>query len=371
MTTLNFRPVELPLDAYRSDDFAALENERLFSKSWIHVASGHELPEAGDCHPITLAGLPLVLVRQRSGDIAAFHNVCRHRGARLVREACNAKAVMTCPYHGWAYGLDGELRSTPYWDPQDGTGPEDFEKAAFGLNPVRSAVWCDQVFVCLDDDGPNFEQHIAPLARRWSHADLSLLRFGGSLSYDLEVNWKLIIENYLDTYHLPFIHTQLGPLEAAQNFVDFDEVGRVFGIHYLSGAADKNKGDTGFHTFPGFEGDQLKNQDISMLFPNTLLEFMPEHIMFFRVEPVSPTRTRELLSFYYLGDDADDPDLEEGRRMTHQAWDTINRQDFDVLADLQATMHSPAARGLPPPAPGWEISQARFRRRVAEELDLV
>ena len=371
MTRINFTPVELPLDAYRGADFAALENERLFSKTWVHVAAGHELPNPGDCRPVELAGLPLVLVRQRLGEIAAFHNVCRHRGSRLVREACNGKAVMTCPYHGWAYGLDGSLRTTPYWDPKDGTAPQDFDKAAFGLSRVRSAVWCDQVFLCLDDNAPGFEQFIAPLAKRWSHADLSLLQFGGAISYELDVNWKLVIENFLDTYHLPFTHAQLGPVETAKNFVDIDEAGQVIGINYVTGAADKNKGDSGFGTFPGFDADQMKSQDIAMMFPNTLFEFVPEHVMFFRVDPVSPTRTRELLSFYYIGEDATDPKLEEGRRQALEAWDKINRQDFPALGDLQAATHSPAARGLPAPAPGWEYAQARFRRRLAEEVGLV
>ena len=371
MTKINFTPVELPLDAYRGDDFWALENEKLFSKTWVHVASGHELPNAGDCHPIELAGLPLILVRQRSGDIAAFHNVCRHRGSRLVREACNNKIAITCPYHAWAYGLDGDLRTTPFWEDGNDSGPANFDKADYGLESVRSAVWCDQVFLCLDDDAADFDQYIAPLASRWSHADLSLLQFGGSMSYEVDVNWKLVIENYLDTYHLPFTHTQLGPLEAARNFVDIDEAGQVIGINYLNGAADKNKGDSGFSTFPGFDSEQLKSQDIAMMFPNTLFEFVPEHVMFFRVDRVSPTKTRELLSFYYLGDDATDPKLEAGRRRAIDAWDEINKQDFPILDDLQAAMHSPAARGLPQPAPGWEYSQARFRRRVAEEVGLV
>ena len=370
MTRINFTPVELPLDAYRGEAMWTLEREKLFSRTWVHVAAGHELPAPGDCRPVELAGLPLLLVRQRSGDIAAFHNVCRHRGTRLVREACNAKAVLTCPYHGWAYGLDGALRTTPYWDPGDGTGPEGFDKRDFGLRPVRSAVWCDQIFLCLDNGAPDFATHIAPLARRWAHADLSLLRFGGALAYEIDVNWKLVIENFLDTYHLPFTHQQLGPVETARNFVDIDEAGRVIGINYVSGAADKNKGDSGFRTFPGFDADQMKSQDIAMMYPNTLFEFVPEHVMFFRVDPVSPTRTRELLSFYYLGDDATEPKLAEGRRMALEAWDRINHQDFPILDDLQAAMHSPAARGLPQPAPGWEFAQARFRRRVAEDLGL-
>jgi len=363
MTRRDHGHCELPLGAYGDETYWRAEGERLLARTWVHVAAGFELPKAGDCRPVTVAGLPLLLVRQRDGAIRAFHNVCRHRGSRLVREACNTRAVMTCPYHGWAFGLDGALRTTPYWDTADGTAPEGFRREAFGLVPVRVAMWCDQVFVCLDETAPSFEEHAKALIDRWAHADLSLLRFAGALHYEVEANWKLVVENYLDTYHLPFLHPQLGPVEAARRFVTLDE-GALVGINYVTGAADKNKGDSGFATFPGFSPAQMASQDIAMLFPNTLFEFVPEHVMFFRVDPVTPTLTRETLAFYYLGEDATRPELAAGRQAAYDAWDRINRQDFPTLADLQATAHSPAARNLPAPSPLWEIASARFRDRV-------
>jgi choline monooxygenase len=354
---------ELPQGAYSAADYWEVEQQRLWRHGWVHVAGGWELPRPGDCLPVTVAGLPVLLVRRRDGGIGAFHNVCRHRGARLVREACNAKAVITCPYHGWAFGLDGVLRSTPWWDVADGSAPEDFDKGAFGLVPVRCHVWCDQVFVCLDEEAASFEEHAAALIARWSHADLSLLRYAGSVTYEVAVNWKLVIENYLDTYHLPFLHPQLGPVELAKRFVPLDE-GALVGINYTSGAADKNKGDSGFRVFPGFTSEQLASQDIALLFPNTLFEFVPEHVMFFRVDPVGPECTRETLAFYYLGEDATRPELAEQRQAAFDAWDRINRQDFPTLDDLQAAAHSPAARNLPAPSPLWEIPSARFRDRI-------
>ncbi|MDG2479951.1 MAG: SRPBCC family protein, partial [Alphaproteobacteria bacterium] len=339
------------------------EADNLLAHTWVHAAGGFELPNPGDCRPVNVAGLPLLLVRQRDGVIKGFHNVCRHRGSRLVREAGNVKAVMTCPYHGWAFGLDGALRSTPYWDTADGSAPPEFDASAFGLRPVRVTTWCDQVFVCLDDDAPSFEEHAEPLIARWAHADLSLLRFAGCLTYEVEANWKFVIENFLDTYHLPFLHKQLGSIEPAKRFKPLVEE-TLIGIHYTSGAADKNKGDSGFQVFPGFTAEQLESQDVAMLFPNTLFEFVPEHVLFFRVEPVSPGLTRESLALYFLGDDATSPELEDDRQTALQAWDAINRQDFPTLADLQAASHSPAARGLPAPSPLWELPSAAFRDRV-------
>tara|TARA_B100000676_G_scaffold276341_1_gene297186 strand:+ start:4210 stop:5361 length:1152 start_codon:yes stop_codon:yes gene_type:complete len=359
---------ELPRGAYCDPTFLALEHDRLFSRQWVHVAAGFELPDAGDCRPVTVAGLPVVLVRQRDGAILAFHNVCRHRGPRLVQKPCNVRAVITCPYHGWSYGPDGTLRTTPYWSVDDGTAPEGFDQEDFGLLSVRCHVWCDQVFVCLDDNAPDFETLAAPLITRWSHADLSLLRYGGHETYEVQANWKLVIENYLDTYHLPFLHPQLGPLDTAKDFEVLDD-GALMGIHYFHGAADKNKGDTGFQSFPGFSEAQRASQDIALLFPNTLFEFVPEHVMFFRVDALAPEQTRETLAFYYLGNGASDPAFAAGRQAALDAWDGVNRQDFEVLDALQAASHSPAARNLPAPSPFWDGGTMAFRRRLLALLE--
>lgn len=368
MTCTFSDPPEFPGDAYDSEAFWLHEQKNLFGAGWVHVASGFELPDPGDVRPIVAAGQPLILVRQRNGSVSCFHNVCRHRGPRLVREPCKAKAVLTCPYHGWAYGLDGALRTTPYWSGEDGSAPEGFDKAAFGLQPVRCETWCDQVFVCLDDDAPSFADHAAPLIKHWSRADLSLLRYGAHATYEVPVNWKLVVENYLDTYHLPFLHPELGPVEAARRFNVMDD-GALIGLDYTQGAVDKNKGDTGFQTFPGLNGAQRERQDIALLFPNTLFEFVPEHVMFFRVEPLGPKRTRETLAFYFLGEDATHPDLAAGRQASLDAWDRINRQDFGILDELQAASASPAARGLAPASPFWEGAAMAFRKRLLATLE--
>lgn len=107
-----------------------------------------------------------MLVRQRDGSIRGFHNVFRHRGCLLVTEPQAARPLLTCRFHAWAYGLDGQLCRTPYWDPADGTADPGFDPARFSLLLVATATWCDQVFVRLSEDGPSFEEHIAPLARR-------------------------------------------------------------------------------------------------------------------------------------------------------------------------------------------------------------
>ena len=115
--------MDLPLDeasglpnvAYTSEDWQRLENTRLFARSWSFAGYAHDLPNPGDAVPVDLAGMPLVLVRDGDGEIRAFHNVCRHRGATILEEkACGLK-FLTCPYHAWAYDLTGALRTRPHF----------------------------------------------------------------------------------------------------------------------------------------------------------------------------------------------------------------------------------------------------------------
>jgi len=202
----------------------------------------------------------------------------------------------------------------------------------------------------------------------WAPFDLSLLRFGLAREFEVAANWKLVIENFLDTYHLPFIHRQFGPAETARKFVDVHEEPDVIGVRYPAGGTEKNKGDAALPAFPGLSDEQRAGQDILALFPNTLLELVAEHALFFRVEPLAPDRTRETLSFYFVGEAAEAPEGEAARRATADAWTEVNLQDFRVLRELQAAAGSPAARGLAAPSPLWETGALRFRRRIADAL---
>ena len=146
----------LPSTAYTSEAFSALENERIFPDSWVLAGFAHELDRAGDASPVTVAGKPVLLVRDARGQIRAFHNVCRHRCLKLVDKPGNVGKAIRCPYHSWTYGLEGDLRLTPYFGGRDPRAtPPGFDRRAHGLAPVRSATWHDWIFVNLSGAAPS------------------------------------------------------------------------------------------------------------------------------------------------------------------------------------------------------------------------
>jgi len=354
---------------YHEESDVTRENQQLFAKTWVNTGSASRIPHTGDCVPVSVAGLPLILTRDSEQQVRAFHNVCRHRGARILRSACYGERLLRCPYHGWAYGLDGALRGTPYWKLSDQSAPPGFDASDYGLEPVRVAVWLDQVFVNVDGQAPEFAEFLAPLAERWRNYDLDLLRLGQQRTLTVNANWKFAIENFLDTYHLPMVHPQLGDVTAASRFSDVNLDRTVFGICYTTGAADKPKSSgLKFRRFKGLTEAQRSGQDILALYPNTLIEMMPHHMMLVAIQPDGPGRCVEHLNFYFLGDDATDPALESERHKTAEAWCEIMGQDIAILEDLQATAHSPVVSRSADLSPLWEQATAAFRARVASAL---
>ena len=105
----------LPNECYTSEAWLTAENKQLFVRSWMLAGFCHSIPDKGDACPVEVAGMPLIILRDHDGDIRVYHNVCRHRGAVIVPEPCKAQHILTCPYHNWAYGLDGKLRTRPHF----------------------------------------------------------------------------------------------------------------------------------------------------------------------------------------------------------------------------------------------------------------
>ena len=357
--------------SYRTRSHFELEQRALFARTWVNTGSASRVAQTGDVCPVSVAGMPLVLARGSDGALHVFHNVCRHRGARVVREPCRRAKRLRCPYHGWAYGLDGVLRGTPHWRHDDGSAPVGFDAANHALEPVRFAVWLDQIFVNLDGQAPPFDEFVAPLTSRWANYDLERLRLGEQRRLEVNANWKFVVENYLDTYHLPMVHPQLGDIQSARRFEDVNLDDRVFGICYTTGAADKPKSSAGtLAKFDRLSPLQQVGQDVLALFPNTLIEMQPHHLMLVTIEACGPAHTVEHLNFYFVAESACAADLAPARAETGDAWELIMGQDMEVLADLQAASHSPVADRVAGMSPVWEVGTARFRASVARAMAL-
>ena len=338
----------LPNNAYTNPEFFELEREYLFSTTWTCIGQACTIPNPGDARPVSFVGMPFLMVRDKQGLVRVFHNVCSHRGNQLVRETCRLIEVIRCPYHSWTYGLDGQLRGTPHIGGPGKHDIEGFDRKSNGLKPVRSAVWMDLVFVNVSETAPSFDQHIAKLEERLfdlaSAEDFARLRPAvshGVLELELGANWKLCLENNLESYHLPWVHPDLNSYSKLEDHYHF------YGGDLFAGqgtkAYDLAKGNgVSPPLFPGWPGTLA---EYPTLFPNVFLGAQCDHMWSIVIEPIAHNRTRERLQIYYLDHGADNDSYEGSRKAQLEAWTKVFNEDIGVVEGMQRGRQSPGFSG--------------------------
>jgi choline monooxygenase len=196
----------IPAPWYTDPRVFDLEQRTVFPHAWLPVCREQQLAAAGSFVTLTLAGEPLVIVRGADQQLRGFFNVCRHHAAAVVTSSEGVAAQFRCPYHGWTYGLDGQLKGTP-----DFTGVCNFDRSANGLVPLEIDVWEGWVFARLDGKGPTLHEWLgADLVAAVGRLALDRYAWVARRSYTLACNWKVFVDNYLDGgYHVPHLHKGL------------------------------------------------------------------------------------------------------------------------------------------------------------------
>jgi choline monooxygenase len=273
----------LPARHYFGEDMLACEQRNVFARSWQLLARRELLSAPGDHVVESIGNVPVLIVRGNDGELRAFPNVCRHRAGPLA--LCNGKGAksLQCKYHGWTYTLDGQLRSAP-----EMTGAKDFDVADIRLPPLRVHEWQGLVFVSLDDDVPPFEEVYAGIVERIAPIDLSAMRYQRRETYDIDCNWKVYIDNYLEGYHLPHVHPGLSKV---LDYRAYDT--ELFDWQILQSSPLRNGGDI------YGEGEAFYYQ----IYPNTMLNIMPGRLQTNRVLALGPGRCRVEFDFYYAEDE--------------------------------------------------------------------
>lgn len=191
----------IPAGRYTSTSFAQAEDERLWPTTWLFAGHASQLPDPGSYRSFERTGAPLVIVRGDDGELRAFYNSCRHRGAPVIRDECGTARRLTCQYHSWSYGTDGELKAVP-----DERNFVDLDSAGLGLVQVRLDTWQDFIFVTENDDAPPLAEHLGALADQMAEIDGTRLRFVGSQLHPIPANWKLLVDAFSEVYHIRTVH---------------------------------------------------------------------------------------------------------------------------------------------------------------------
>lgn len=193
----------LPAAAYSSTDLFERERRAIFEQDWVCAGVVDEMPAAGSWTARVVGGLPLLFVRGKAGELRAFLNVCRHRASPLCEDGeTHRGSLIRCPYHSWLYQLDGSLARA------SGVGsPDDFDLDDYSLKPVRLTVWRRAVFVCFAEHVPPFD--VGALGAAINAYDIESMELALSDTNDRPFNWKVLLENYSENYHTPFVHPEI------------------------------------------------------------------------------------------------------------------------------------------------------------------
>ncbi len=332
-------------------DPAVLETEleQFFFRNWLCVGRAEEFAETGDFATRSVGGESILLTRDAAGTLRGYYNLCRHRGTRVVLEESGKGArSFICPYHAWSYDTNGRLIGAPHMK-----GQADFDRKEYGLHPIRVDTWGGFVWVNLEPAGPTLKQSLGPFFARFDRFPLAELRLGGRQVYEVEANWKIIVENFSECYHCAPVHPSLNrltPYLSGDNDASFrsPEGGRsMFSGGFMQFAQDfQSMTRSGYTTrplLPGMTAEDKKRVYYYVLFPNTFFSLHPDYLMIHHGWPTSPSHTRVENEFYFTPDAVDAPGFDPSDAIG--LWDEINRQDWTVCELAQQGMRSRAWSG--------------------------
>ena len=351
------KPIEvangLPNECYTNQDYLAHEKEKIFYNKWTAIGVGSSIPKIGDAKPYNLLGIPLILIRDKNMDVRVFHNVCSHRGFKLLDKACTLKNVIRCPYHSWAYDFNGQLVATPHIGGLNNHQSTNFNKTKSNLKEVKTKLWMDIVFVNINSNELDFDQYIKPLEERWTKFinkdDQSLIVKSddyGYFSLEVKTNWKFAIENYCESYHLPTIHPELNKISNINDHYHIQGLPNRFAGQGSKKYDQIVKGNKIFDTFPNWEKSMLKNSEYIALFPNVMIGLHVDHFYVFWLEPLAMNKTKEHMQMYYVGEEsANGEQLKEMRKQNLKFWKDVMLEDINAVEGMQEGRNSPAYDG--------------------------
>lgn len=318
----------IPSSWYVDERVAQLESEAVFGRNWQAVGRASQAAEPGQFFTADVAGERVVIVRGADRELRAFYNVCRHHAAAVVTEAEGHAANFRCPYHGWTYGTDGTLKGTPDFD-----GVCDFDRGKNGLAPVRLATWEKFVFVNLDTRCGPLDDFLGGLMKRVAPLHLGKLHFFERRSYELNCNWKVYVDNFLDGgYHVPYLHKGLNSVLDYANYTIENEDRfclQSSPVETSSASADADAATT----------RQGNRALYFWQYPNFMLNWYEGYLDTNLVLPLSIDRCRVIFDFYFAGaGDAAKEYNQQSVAVSHR----VQEEDVGICEAVQRGLHSRA-----------------------------
>jgi choline monooxygenase len=333
----------IPASWYVNDDVYEAEQQTVFSTSWQVVGRADQVRETGQFITWEVAGEPVLIVRGEDKALRGFFNVCRHHAAAVVTAEGGMAKNLRCPYHGWTYSLEGDLKGAP-----DIGGICNFDKSSMGLVPVEAAVWNNWVFVRLERDGPEprtfFGEDLADQVERLS---LDKLNWVARRRYELRCNWKVFVDNYLDGgYHVPHLHKGL---DSVLDYSEYSiETGERFCVQSSPMTALGAESETGAVR----QGNRALYY---WIYPNFMINWYQGMMDTNLVRPLGADRTEVIFDFYFKDDSVA---ARQHNLASMEVSDRIQNEDLAICESVQRGLNSRA----------YDAGRLSVRREAGEHL---
>jgi Rieske 2Fe-2S family protein len=340
------------------------DRTRIFHETWSCVGREEQVAEPGDYLTEELAGEGILVTRTARGELRGYFNVCRHRGTKLADGCGHVKKVFKCPYHAWSYNLDGALVGTPNVHEDEG-----LDKGDYPLWQVHVQTWGGFVFVNLSEDPQPLREWLAtdPDDPLWfDKYRVEELRIGRELTYEVAANWKIIVENFNECLHCPSVHPELVQLVPIYRKGEIEERDGWWGNSLTDGSNSFTPtGASGLPTLPGIDAEDAHTYYGFHLFPNVLLNFMPDSVMYYVLLPRGPQHTTVISNYLFRPETIEGADgFADKAEEIVKFWDLVSKQDWSVCERAQKGVRSRAyAKGGV--YPFQDRLLASFNRRYA------
>ncbi len=317
----------LHADAYTQSKWFAADKQNIIGRSWQWVCHVEKTRKPGSFTTAEIAGQPIAVVRDKTGALRAFYNVCKHRAHQLLSGE-GQTSLIVCPYHAWAYKLDGQLQGAPHTQ-----NLTQFNKDEICLDQIQVEEFCGFVFVNLDPNAASLAKQSGNLEAEIMHwaPDVADLTFGCRLSYDIKSNWKNVVDNFLECYHCPVAHKDFC------NLVDMDTYKVTTHGIYSSHMADAgNTPNTAYDVTDA----TVKTHAVWWLWPTTCLMRYPgrSSMIVLNIIPVGMDRTLETYDFYLESPEPNAMELETIRYLD----EVLQVEDINLVESVQKGMSTPA-----------------------------
>jgi Rieske 2Fe-2S family protein len=366
----------LTREYYLSPELFAREKAHIFTREWFYAGREEDLATAGSYLVVDVAGESVLVVRTREGALRAYYNVCRHRGCQLVLTGTDSTGCapeiagsfgsgIKCPYHAWTYTLDGALRTAPYLE--EGSG---IRKDELSLHPVGIDTWGGFFFLNLMPleaaaRGHTLRAQLSDAATRLVNYPLADLRRVKRITYDVQANWKVMLENYNECYHCAGVHPELCKIVPGFKVRGGSELDWERGIEHAEGAWTFTQSGTSARApFPGLSDDERVRHKGELIYPNFMISLSADHVAAFTIWPRSAQHTTIDCDFLFHPSEIAKPGFDPSDAVDF--WDLVNRQDWTICEGVQRGMRSRVFEsGFYAPMESFSLD---IRRYVGERL---